>query len=437
MGIRPSTLGALVWARENEMRTSRRELLISGLAGVASISLSSRAAWASTKLKVVSLGSWDENVTTEGLVNPIKKIAPSLDLEIERIPFNQLMQTLEVRLGARGPDPDVYVVDGPLTASYASRGHLLPLDSLIDKSELGRSAVQASSYKGKLYSAPLANTATVLYFNKALFANAGLEPPVADVSRRWTWEKVHETGKALADKKQGLWGFAWDQSERPYEMLPLGQSIGGIALSNDGLVATGYMDSDPFVEAFAFMQRLYNDGVSPRGLFDIPIVWELFSTGKLAMMVGLTSARDTFVKSGVKFGVAPVPYFQGGKPVSTTGGLTFGINPRSANRPASEQFIRAIMQPEVQEKFLRARPYPPFVTALWDRMADYYQGDLWKIVRYEYENTSIPRPSTPGYREYEEILRLALRDIQMGSEPKAALTTAARKADRELQKYRS
>jgi multiple sugar transport system substrate-binding protein len=248
---------------------------------------------------------------------------------------------------------------------------------------------------------------------------------------------LHDAGKAIASEKEGIWGFAWDQSERPYEILPLGQSLGGVALSEDGLTATGYMDSDPFVEAFTFMQSLYNDGVSPRGLFDIPVVWELFSTGKLGMMVGLTAAWDTLVKSGVNFGVAPMPYFEKGKPVSTTGGWTFGINPRTANRDAAEAFIRALMTPEVQETFLRKRPYPPFLSALWERMADFYSGDLWTIVRYDYENTAVPRPSTPGYREYEEILRLALRDIQTGSDPKSTLTAAAQKTDRELQKYRS
>lgn len=94
------------------------------------------------------------------------------------------------------------------------------------------------------------------------------------------------------------------------------------------------------------------------------------------------------------------------------------------------------MTPATQEAFLRARPYPPFLTDMWARMADYYTGDMWKIVRHDYENTAVPRPTTPGYREYEELLRLALRDIQMGSDPKTSLVAAAQKVDRELRKYR-
>jgi multiple sugar transport system substrate-binding protein len=418
------------------MNVSRRNALKIALSGAATLPFG-KYAQAATTLKVVSLGSWDEKITSEGLIQPMKALAPALQLEIERLPFNQLLQALEVRLAARNADPDVYIVDGPLTASYASRGHLLQLDGLVDKAAIAPSAVEACSYKGSIYCAPLANTATVLYYNEELFKKANIAPPSADPANRWTWEKTYEAGKALANKSEGVWGFAWDQSERPYEMLPMGQSIGGTALSPDGLTASGFLDSKPFVDAWTFMQKFYADGVSPRGLFDIPIVWELFSTGKLAMMVGLTAGWDTFVKSKVEFGVAPMPYMSSGKPVSTTGGWTFGINPRSTNLEASKEFIRAIMNPQMQEKFLRVRPYAPFVSEMWTRMSDYYTGDMWKIVRHDYESTAISRPVTPGFREYEEVLRLALRDIQMGSDPKPTLAAAAQKVDRELQKYRT
>ena len=417
------------------MKLSRRDIVKLSAAGAAAVAFGGQAK-ADTTLKVISLGSWNETVTSEGLVKPIKALLPSVQLDIERLPFNQLMQALDVRLGARNADPDVYIVDGPLTASYASRGHLLELDGIVDKSAIAPSAVIASSYKGKLYSAPLANTATVLFYNKALFRKANIAFPETDPGKRLTWEKTHEFGKALASKAEGVWGFAWDQSERPYEMLPLGQSLGGVALAPDGLKASGFLDSEPFIDAWTFMQKFYSDGVSPRGLFDIPVVWELFSSGKLAMMVGLTAAWDTFAKSNVEFGVAPIPCFSSGKPVSTTGGWTFGINPRSAHLDQAKDFIRALMNPATQEAFLRARPYPPFLTDMWARMADYYTGDMWKIVRHEYETTAVPRPTTPGYREYEELLRLALRDIQMGADPKTSLTAAAQKVDRELRKYR-
>jgi multiple sugar transport system substrate-binding protein len=59
----------------------------------------------------------------------------------------------------------------------------------------------------------------------------------------------------------------------------------------------------------------------------------------------------------------------------------------------------------------------------------------WKIIRYEVENTAVARPSTPGWREYEDLLRQTLRDMQTGGDVKAMLTDTAAKIDRQLLKY--
>ncbi|WP_204311597.1 hypothetical protein, partial [Stenotrophomonas maltophilia] len=66
--------------------------------------------------------------------------------------------TIEVKLNGRTPDPDIYICDSPLTASYASRGHLMALDGMIDKSRFTQSGLAAATYDGKLYSAPFGSS---------------------------------------------------------------------------------------------------------------------------------------------------------------------------------------------------------------------------------------------------------------------------------------
>ena len=50
--------------------------------------------------------------------------------------------------------------------------------------------------------------------------------------------------------------------------------------------------------------------------------------------------------------------------------------------------------------------------------------------------TALARPATPGFREYEDILRVTLRDMQSGGNVKDQLTAAAQKIDREIAKYK-
>src|SRR5258708_21818291 len=229
---------------------SRRQIVKAGLAsGLAAsglgVAMPHVARAQQTTLKVVWMG-WPDNQVLP-LMAEFEKRNPSIKLAVERMPFTQIFQALEVRLSGRTGDPDVYIVDSPLTASYAARGHLMALDALIDKSRFAPSAIAAASYDGKIYSAPFGSSMQVMYFNRALFKAAGVEPPSSDVAKRWTWEQVLDAGKKIAKPAENLWGFTFEQQERPYQLLPLGQSLGGVALSPDGFKATGFIDGPALV----------------------------------------------------------------------------------------------------------------------------------------------------------------------------------------------
>lgn len=74
--------------------------------------------------------------------------------------------------------------------------------------------------------------------------------------------------------------------------------------------------------------------------------------------------------------------------------------------------------------------------SVWDSMGAELDTPGWRIVRSEMENTAVPRPATPGWLEYEDILRGAFREIQGGANVEQRLKKAARDIDREFAKYR-
>jgi ABC-type glycerol-3-phosphate transport system substrate-binding protein len=418
-------------------RHSRREVVHGGLAAGAALAMPHIARAQQTTLKVVWMGWPDGQVLP--LMAEFEKRNPSIKLAVERMPFTQIFQALEVRLNARNNDPDIFIVDSPLTASYASRGHLMELDSLIDKSRFAPGGIAAATYNGKIYSAPFGSSMQVLYYNKAMFKAAGIEPPPADPAKRWTWEQVLEAAKKMAKPAENIWGFSFEQQERPYQLLPLGQSLGGVALSPDGLKAAGFLDGPGFVEGFTFMQRLYTEAkVSPPGQFDTALTPELMGTGKCAMLLGGTFVNDTLKGKHptLDFGVAPHPYFAKGKPVTPTGAWHFGVNPRTAQKEAAAQFVRDMLSDDINALWFKLRPYVPTLNAVWQKEAASFTADVWKISQHELQNTALPRPATPGFREYEDVLRVTLRDLQAGGDVQQALTAAAQKIDREIAKYK-
>ena len=415
----------------------RRTILKAGAAATGALAMPAIARAQATTLKVVWMG-WPDNQVLP-LMAEFEKRNPSIKLAVERMPFSQIFQALEVRLNARNNDPDIYIVDSPLTASYASRGHLRPLDDIIDKSRFAPSAIAAASYQGKIYSAPFGSSMQVLYYNKSMLKAAGVEAPSADPAKRLTWEQILDIAKKIAKPADNTWGFTFEQQERPYQLLPLGQSLGGVALSPDGFKATGFLDGPAFVEGFTFMQKLYSEWkVSPPGQFDTALTPELFGNEKCALMLGGTFLFDTFKTKFPKldFAVAAHPYFAKGKPVTPTGAWHFGVNPRTKEQAATAQFVKDMLSEDLNVLWFKARPYVPTLNSVWGKEPDTFKADMWKIAQHELQSTALPRPATPGFREYEDILRVALRDIQGGGGVQGILTAAAQKIDREIAKYK-
>ncbi len=389
------------------------------------------------ELNVVWMG-WPENYVAP-LMKGFEDANPGVQLKVERIPFVQIMQTLEVRLSARNNTPDIYMCDGSLTSSYAARGHALELSTVIDRSRLTPSAVAQASYQGKIFSAPYGSSSQQLYYNKDLFKAAGIEPPSADPAKRWTWEKVVEAARKLRDPQKRIYGLVIAQADRPFQLLPLAQSKGGVAISPDGFKATGYVDSKPFIDAFTFYQKMYNEwDIAPKGLFQINLNEELFRTGKAAMFIGGTFNMDENAKHpNLNWGMALHPYFEGGKPVTPTGAWHFCVNPRSRELETAKKFVQYFMSDEVQIKWLHMRPYAPVLASVWNREKAYFDRNPgWALVRHELANTAVSRPAIVGFREYEAILLQAIQDINNGADVAKRLGAAAQLIDREMNKYR-
>lgn len=390
------------------------------------------------ELTIVWMGWPAEQVTP--LMEKFEETHPNISLNVEPVPFGEIFQALEVRLSARSEDPDVYAVDGPLTGSYAVRDHVLDLSTVLGDEMDGftQAAIDQGTYNGTLYSAPFASSSQVLFYNKDLFEAAGVEPPPADPEQRWTWEQVYEAAAQIANPDEEIWGIVIEQADRPYQILALPQSNGAEVIGPDGLTAEGYVNSPEFVEAIEFYQSLFTDGLHPIGV-DNTVTPEIFGTGRAAMFIGgtwsFTQLPDRY--PDLNLGVAPHPYFAGGEPVTPTGSWHLGINPRTDDLEAASEFVRYMTTDlELREMWFGLRSYPPVRKALFDQMPEVFDTEGWQIVLYELNNTAVPRPATPGYREYEDILLQALVDIQLGADVEVRLTEAAQEIDAQLEKYR-
>lgn len=415
----------------------KRRQFIAGAAGLAAMGTAGRLLAQTTQLSVPWMGWPEEQVRP--LMAAFEK-ASGVKIAEERLPIAELFKTLEVRLSARNELPDVYLVDGPLTASYAARGHLLDLGPLVE-GQLDRyvpTTLVQGSFNDKLYALPLGTSSQLMFYNRKLFAEAGLAEPSADPAKRLTWEELLPIAQKLTKPEAGQFGFAFENTN-PYQLLPVPQSWGAGVIGADGLTAKGYVDGPEFVAAMSWYQDLFQKHkVGPIGTFQTGVTQEMFGSGKLAMIIGGTWNLGGFAKfQDLDFGVAPHPYFAKGKPVTPTGSWHVGINPRTAHMKEAQDFVTWFSARDAMDLWFDLRGYPPSLKEIWEERAQTtFVDPAWEIVRHELANTATPRPATPGYREYEDFLKSAMQDIQTGADVQQALSRAAQNIDREMRKYR-
>lgn len=373
-----------------------------------------------------------------------------IPVKLQLYPFRELFQAIEVQV-ASGGGPDVIHVDSPLTASYAVRGYLLPLDDYIDVANSGwtEAGIAAGSWQGRLYSAPFETSTQVLFYNRDLFEQAGIEPPGVALSERWTWEQVVEAARKIqAQANPGpivnKWGLLFEQISRPYQMLPLPQSLGGgSGVSPDGLSVRGYLNNEGWVEALTFYHDLFNTwNVSPKGV-NPDQTFDMFVAGNVAMIVAGTWQLPA-AEQGATFnwGMAPHPYFASGEPVTPTGSWHWGINANSQNVEAAVKFIEFMTLNEdvIEHRFKTVGQLVPHRKMMEiisnDPAYDVFPRNIYRIVADELSTTAQVRPVTPAYLEWEDIVNNTFEDVRNGADPKRALDAAVSRLDRLMARYR-
>jgi len=366
-----------------------------------------------------------------------EKNYPNVKVSLELIPFDQYFQKVAIALTS-GSGVDVFDVDSPLVASYAYQDALLPLDEYVDKNDWQDFVDverQTATYNGRIVSLPWSSSEQGLYYNIEMLQEAGIKP-ASSPEDRWTWEQTLDAARRLTKRNPDgstlVWGFVFEQPDRPYQILPLMQSNGAQVISPDGKKVSGYINSPEAIEAIRFYGDLFNRWkVSPQK--PIP---DAFGTKQAALFLANTPWVNILKTrfQDVRFGVMPHPYFK--KPVTPTGAWHIGVFKKTRYPKEAAELAKAFASKELADTVFKTMNYMPVRKSTYEKFADDFKRPPFNLFLWELEHTAIRRPATPAYREYEDILRTALRNVMEGGDPKTELDAAAEKIDRELAKYK-
>ncbi len=232
------------------------------------------------------------------------------------------------QVAATGDGPDIILWAHDRFGGYAQSGLLAevtPDKAFQDK--LFPFTWDAVRYNGKLIAYPIAVESLSLIYNKDLVA----APPK-------TWEEIPALDTKL--RTQGKSAIMWNLRE-PYFTWPLIAADGGYAFKSEN---GGYNTKDVGVNnagSRAGLQFIV-DLIKNKHInadTDYSVAEAAFNKGQTAMSIDGPWAWGNMEKSGVHYGVAPLPTFKGHPSKPFVGVLSAGINAASPNKELAKEFL--------------------------------------------------------------------------------------------------
>ncbi|HEY8581585.1 MAG TPA: sugar ABC transporter substrate-binding protein [Capillimicrobium sp.] len=379
--------------------------------------------------------------TFDKVIAGFEKANPDIKIEEQIVPFDDLNPTIQSRLGSNDPSIDLYDVDEPRLAAFAARGFLAEVGDLREQAEgkVDPNALDITTYQGKQYAMPRWTSTQLLFFNTKLLQKAGVEAPSSDPEQPMTWEDLASAG-AKAQSAGARWGMTFDQVDRYYQLQPLPESLGGgPGLTGDDML-TPDVTNPAWIEAFDWYASTFRDGLAPRGVAPEQTA-PLFAAGNTAFYAGGPWNAAGFDDAKVDYGVAPFPLFEGGEPATSTDSWSTGISPFSEHQEEAKKFL-AYMTIDAQGAWEASSNNLPVQNDAFQKYLDELrkQGDrasqLADIIEHALAETSVSRPTTVGWVDFETAMNKAFADIRNGSDPAERLQAASEELDRLLAKYR-
>ncbi len=359
-----------------------------------------------------------------------------IEVKLEVVPWSDLLNRI-LTATTSGQGPDVLNIGNTWSASLQASGALLPWDAknfeaIGGKDRFLESALGSTGVQGQDPAAvPLYSMAYALYYNKKMFADAGIEKPPA------TWEELAETGRKLS--KDGKWGLGAEGSNLSnniHQVFVLAKQHGADFFTPDGKAD---FTSDGAVAAVKqYVDLMAEDKVIAPGNAEYAQNQSLsdFAKDKTAMVLWQT-ASATFKTQGMsedEWGVAPAPV-QSGEPGrgkatnSMVAGINMAVFKNTKNIDGAKKFVKFMTSDEEQVVLNKAYGSIPPVKAAQQDPA--FSAPAVAVLRDTLATSATALPQVPEESQFETVVGTAVKNLFADAAAGRAVTTESVRAELE------
>lgn len=395
-----------------------------------------------SKTKIVFWHMYDSGPGKEVMDEIINRFnsqnTAGIEVEALAISFWDYWDKLGVAMAA-GQEPDVFMHDLGNVPSRAYKGVLADLTPYImakgidpDKTFFSV-PLSMCKWEGKFYALPFETDVRLLYWNKDLFKQAGLDPNKPPSTWQELWDYASKIDKKSPQGNYEVLGFNPIYGQSYFWMYVWG--TGGTFHDEKGNIS---VNNPTVVKALEeWMAMLNKLGVKELEQFNATYGWaaDAFLSGKLGVViqVGQYASIIRAFAPNLNYGVTHIPY--PAKKATWSNGFSLEVSSRSKNIDAAAEFVLYLVSKEVQLMMAkRLNSLICNIEAATD--ASLMENPEWRL-QVEALEFSQFRPFVLEAPVWYEELQKAVDEVRLGRKtPKKALDDAQKLIEAEIQKFR-
>jgi multiple sugar transport system substrate-binding protein len=291
-----------------------------------------------------------------------------IDLRILFVPYQNYVTKLMASFSGRMSADVIYSMTGR-DRFFINAGVFQPLDDFIngpdgiDISDFNQTLLREQLTKdGKIYALPQAVNPLALFYNKRLFAEAGIEP--LSETEPITWDRYREIATKLTKDENGdgqidQYGCApgFDGIQPTYFFYVVNETFAGHAYNEEGTEA--YFDSEGTADALRYLHSLVHEyKCAPPPVVSQSLGVSLFLNNRLGMLINgpWTGYELDQTAPDLDYAVAPLPHRAGRPRANMIGGPAVGISSQSKQPAEAWQVVKFFVSPEFQKLPMQGLP---------------------------------------------------------------------------------
>jgi multiple sugar transport system substrate-binding protein len=366
-----------------------------------------QAAQASGPIKIWYSNNPDEVKWGKAVVAAWNQAHADQKVTAEEIPAGKSSEEVIGASITAGSTPCLVLNTAPAAVpQFQKQGGLVALDSFSDGASylterVGGRADQYKSPDGKFYQMPWKTNPVQLFYNKKVFAKAGLDtdnPPLA------TYDEFLQTAKTVVDKggvKAAIWPAPSSEFFQSwFDFYPLFIAETGKQLVVDG---QPQFNTPEGIAVGEFWKQLYADGLAQKE----PYNGDAFGDQKAAMSTVGPWAIAVYGDK-VDWGVAPLPTSSGKDPAQIqtfSDTKSIGMYSSCQNRATAWEFLKFATTQEQDGKLLELTGQMPMRENLPSLYASYFEKNPDYKTFADQAGRTVEVPNVPNSVEIWQTFR--------------------------------